>query len=85
VPAGNVLTVDLVLNRSGVDYAIVSFGGFLGLGDEQAAVPVSHIQVVRQSDDPDDVTFRLPITVAQLKSAPRFKKNSREWFEDDNW
>ncbi len=73
---------DLVLNRSGGDYAIVSFGGFLGMGDEQAAVPVRQILVVR---DGDNVTFKLPMTVDQLKAAPRFKKNSQEWFEDDSW
>jgi sporulation protein YlmC with PRC-barrel domain len=74
---------DLVLNQNGQNYVIVSFGGFLGMGDEQAAVPLNRVQVVR--DDDGDAKFTLPMTVEQLKSAPRFKKDSQEWFGDDNW
>lgn len=74
---------DLVLNQNGQNYVIVSFGGFLGMGDEQAAVPLQRIDVVR--DDDGDARFTLPMTVEQLKSAPRFKKGSQEWFGDDNW
>lgn len=76
---------DLVLNKDGADYAIVSFGGFLGMGDDQAAVPVSHIQAQREAGDADDVVFKLPMTVAQLKKAPRFKKDSQAWFGDNDW
>jgi sporulation protein YlmC with PRC-barrel domain len=76
---------DLVLNKDGADYAIVSFGGFLGLGDEQAAVPVSQIRAEPDPNDKDEVVLKLPMTVAQLKSAPRFKKNSQAWFGDDGW
>ena len=76
---------DIVINKRGDNYVIVSFGGFLGLGDDQAAVPLKAIQIRRENGDADSVQLLLPMTVEQLKSAPRFKKNSREWFTDDNW
>jgi sporulation protein YlmC with PRC-barrel domain len=74
---------DIVLNQSGENFVIVSFGGFLGMGDELAAVPLKRVKIVR--DDDGEVQFSLPMTVEQLKTAPRFKKGSQAWFEDDSW
>lgn len=74
---------DIVINQNGENFVIVTFGGFLGMGDELAAVPLQRVKVVR--DDGGEAEFSLPMTVEQLKMAPRFKKGSQTWFEDDAW
>jgi hypothetical protein len=61
-------TIERVMidKRSGkVAYAVMSFGGFLGIGDEYRALPWS---VLRYNDDLD--AYELNVTEAQLKGAP---------------
>src|SRR5688572_18639655 len=54
-----------------VTYAIMSFGGFLGLGDKLFAVPW-----VSLSYDPANVQFVMKVDKDLLKNAPGFDKNS---------
>lgn len=71
---------DVVLDSAGsVAYAVVSTGGFLGIGDRLHAVPWSAL------DKRGDKDFVLDIDKAKLKSAPGF--DSRHWpnFSDDQW
>ncbi len=65
---------DLMVNiRNGtVLYAVVSFGGFLGIGTKLFAIP---LQAFRYSEDSDK--FILNVTKDQLDNAPGFDK--------DNW
>lgn len=66
---------DLVINwRSGgyIEYAVLSFGGFLGLGDKYFAVPW---EVMALSGDKEQ--FILNVKEERLKNAPGFDK--------DNW
>lgn len=66
---------DLVINwRSGgfIEYAVLSFGGFLGLGDKYFAVPW---KVMLLSGDKEH--FILNVNEERLKKAPGFDK--------DNW
>lgn len=74
---------DMVIDRASgrVAYAVVSFGGFLGMGEKLFAVPWS---AFAQPDTSKD-TFVLAMDKERLKNAPGFDHNnwpqmaSREW------
>src|SRR4029434_5196252 len=55
-----------------VAYAVLSFGGFLGMGDKLFAIPWSALQL-----DTDNKCFVLPVSKDQLKHA--------EGFDKDHW
>lgn len=55
-----------------IDYAVLSFGGFLGVGDKYFAIPWNSFAVDRENE-----VFTLDVTKEQLKTAPGFDK--------DNW
>ena len=72
---------DLVLGAKGQSgYAIVAFGGWLGIGVERVAVP---LQLLRVSADGD--VFYLPMTEKELDQAPRFKSGDYGWIEETEW
>jgi hypothetical protein len=60
-------------------YAVISFGGFLGLGEEQVAVPLSAIRL--SADDYLFVTFDR----ARLEAAPKIRRGSDDWLTDNEW
>ena len=64
---------DIMINtQTGViEYAVLSFGGFLGLGDKYFAVPWSSISVNR-----DDHSLTLNVDKEKLKDAPGFDKGN---------
>ncbi len=71
---------DLIIDRNGaITLAIVSTGGFLGIGDRLHAVPWSALQTISGKDR------ILDIDKARLKQAPGF--DSREWpnLGDERW
>jgi sporulation protein YlmC with PRC-barrel domain len=71
---------DIVLDdKGGVAYAVVSTGGFLGIGDRLHAVPWSALNTQGEK------AFLLDIDKAALQKAPGFA--SREWpdFSDAQW
>jgi sporulation protein YlmC with PRC-barrel domain len=53
-----------------VGYAVVSFGGFLGIGDKLFAVPMQALQLSRA-----DKRFILDVDKERLKNAPGFDKD----------
>ena len=55
-----------------VGYAVLSFGGFLGMGDKLFAVPMQALKLSRE-----DKWFVLDVDKERLKNAPGFDK--------DNW
>lgn len=65
---------DLVLNAHDgqVRYAVLSFGGILGIGDKLFAIPMSSLQT-----DSAKKEFILNVPKEQLKKAPGF--NSKDW------
>ncbi len=64
---------DLVVDTSGkVRYAVLSFGGILGMGEKLFAVPMNNLQ-----SKADEKKFVLNIDKNKLKDAPGF--------EDKNW
>lgn len=63
----------MIDQRTGnVAYAVVSFGGFLGMGDKLFAVPWKALAL-----DPDEHEFILDVDKSRLENAPGFDK--------DNW
>lgn len=74
---------DVVIDRATgrIAYAVVSFGGFLGLGDKLFAVPWGAFSQSATNKD----TFILAVDKDRLKNAPGFDQNnwpqmaSREW------
>lgn len=77
---------DLIIDRNGnVSHAVVSTGGFLGIGDRLHAVPWNLIQTTVGRD------FRvLDIDKSRLKNAPNFDPKNwpnvidERWGEDNN-
>ena len=69
---------DLIIDKDEgyVAYAILSFGGFLGVGEKLFAIPFS--KVVRTDDDTCVVA---DVTKAQLENAPTFVKDSWPAFD----
>ncbi len=66
---------DLVINwRSGgyIEYAVLSFGGFLGMGDKYFAIPWEVMVLTHDKEQ-----FILNVKAERLKNAPGFDK--------DNW
>lgn len=60
-------------------YAVVSFGGFLGMGEDRIAVPMPAIRI-----SPDNYVF-MDVTEEQLQGAPRIQRNASNWWSDENW
>jgi sporulation protein YlmC with PRC-barrel domain len=82
---------DLVIDpaRGKIRYAVVAFGGFLGMGDKYFAVPWSDIQFVSKGTTNSGTIKEdhciLAINKDELKNAPGFDKNNWPNFADQNW
>jgi len=72
------LMIDLESGR--VAYAVLSFGGFLGMGDKLFAIPWSALAL-----DPDDHKFILNVDKELLKAAPGFDKDHWPNMADYAW
>jgi len=79
----NDLVVDL---RDGkVHYAILSFGGWLGMGDKLFAVPWNHFSVKNKVGDTDNWFALLAIDKEKLRTAPGYDKNNWPDLTSDRW
>lgn len=63
-----------------VAYAVLSFGGFLGMGDKLFAVPWAALKL-----DPANKCFVLDASKEHLKKAPGFDKDNWPTFADEKW
>src|SRR5437870_8670945 len=72
------LMIDLKAGR--IAYAILSFGGFLGLGDKLFAIPWDAFQL-----DASDQHFVLHVPKEALKRAPGFEKQQWPDMADRRW
>lgn len=83
-PAGDDLgdIKEILLNvRSGrVAYAVLSFGGFLGLGDKLFAVPWEALKL-----DTINKRFTLDVAKERLEEAPGFDKDHWPDMADPKW
>lgn len=69
---GNIKDLMINVNNGQIAYAVLSFGGFLGLGDKYFAIPFEAFSV-----NTDNEKFILNVDKEKLKKAPGFDK--------DNW
>jgi sporulation protein YlmC with PRC-barrel domain len=66
---GNIKDLTVDLDDAQIAYAVLSFGGFLGLGDKLFAIPLEALIFV------DDQTVILDVDKEALKNAPGFDKD----------
>jgi sporulation protein YlmC with PRC-barrel domain len=68
------------LERGRIAYAVLSFGGFLGMGDKLFAIPWSALAL-----DTVEKRFILNVNKELLKSAPGFDKDRWPNMADQAW
>jgi sporulation protein YlmC with PRC-barrel domain len=69
------LMIDKLTGR--IAYAVLSFGGFLGIGEDHYPIPWS---MLTYNEKPDG--FQLDVTEEQLKNAPKFEQGEN-WEQTD--
>lgn len=69
---GDIQDLMIELETGNIVYAVLSFGGFLGIGDKYFAIPLEALQFSAKDD-----TIILDVDKETLKDAPGFDK--------DNW
>ncbi|MBO6783334.1 MAG: PRC-barrel domain-containing protein [Alphaproteobacteria bacterium] len=74
---GKIEDLMIDLESGTVRYAVMSFGGFLGMGDKLFAVPMDALHVKS-----GDEAFVLNATEEKLKNAPGFDKDDWPNFAD---
>jgi len=72
------LMIDMGNGR--VAYAVISFGGFLGIGNKLFAVPFEALEL-----DTDNHCFVLDVTREKLEKAPGFDKDKWPDFADSRF
>ena len=71
----------MIDKRSGkVAYAVMSFGGFLGIGEKYHPLPWAMLQY-----DPDQDGYRVSLSREQLERAPAYGRNETVNYTDDTW
>jgi sporulation protein YlmC with PRC-barrel domain len=77
---GKIEEIMLDINSGSVAYAVLSFGGFLGLGDKLFAIPWSALTL-----DEANERFVLDIDKETLKNAPGFDKDNWPKTNNEEW
>lgn len=70
--------LDLANGR--IRYAVLSFGGFLGLGDKLFAIPPEKLRI-----DPENEEIVLDVPKERLEEAPGFDKDEWPDTTDESW
>jgi sporulation protein YlmC with PRC-barrel domain len=77
---GDIKEIMLEMATGRVAYAVLSFGGFLGLGEKLFAVPWEVLKL-----DTDNERFILSVDKDRLKNAPGFDKDDWPDMTDQSW
>ena len=77
---GDIKEIMLDVNTGEIVYAVLSFGGFLGMADKLFAVPWSALEL-----DTANKRFLLNIEKARLETAPGFNKDDWPDMADPAW
>jgi len=79
---GDIKEIMIDVNSGRIAYAVLSFGGFLGLGDKLFAIPWQALSL-----DTEKHAFVLSVGKETLKNAPGFDKDNwpKSLEEDDTW
>jgi len=77
---GDVKAIMLDVGSGRIAYAVLSFGGFLGMGDKLFAIPWSALTL-----DTRNKCFILDVAKERLENAPGFDKDHWPAMADANW
>lgn len=77
---GDIQEIMLDMRSGQVGYAVLSFGGFLGVGDKLFAVPWSALTL-----DTENKRFVLDVDKERLGDAPGFDKDKWPDMADQSW
>jgi sporulation protein YlmC with PRC-barrel domain len=77
---GTIEEIMLETSTGTVSYAVLSFGGFLGMGDKLFAVPWGALTL-----NADEEGFILDVSKESLEEAPGFDKDDWPDFADPAW
>ena len=77
---GTIQDVMLDVTEGSIRYAVLSSGGFLGMGDRLFAVPWRALTLDRENQ-----RFLLDVDVERLKKAPGFDKDEWPNMADPTW
>lgn len=78
---GEVDDVVITSGNTGASYLLVSHGGFLGIGDEQVAVPMSSVKVTTEGEP----VVVLEMSEEQLEKAPSFDRGANDALGNPDW
>lgn len=77
---GDIKEIMIDMQTGRVSYAVMSFGGFLGMGEKLFAVPWAALKL-----DTVNKRFELDVSKERLESAPGFDKNKWPDMADATW
>ena len=77
---GSIKEIMIDIPSGRVAYAVLSYGGFLGMGDKLFAVPWNALKV-----DEDEKAFILNVDKQTIEHAPGFDKDNWPDMSDVNW
>lgn len=77
---GDIQEIMLDMRNGKVSYAVMSFGGFLGIGDKLFAVPWNALTL-----DTENKRFTLDVAKERLEGAPGFDQNCWPDMADQSW
>jgi hypothetical protein len=77
---GSIKELMIEMSTGKISYAVLSYGGFLGVGDRLFAVPWAALKL-----DTANKRFTLNATKEQLKNAPGFDKDHWPSMADTTW
>lgn len=79
-PLGRIQDVMLDISDARIRYAVLSSGGFLGIGDRLFAIPWKALK-----QDQENTRFMLDVDSKRLRNAPGFNKDEWPDMADDDW
>lgn len=77
---GEVEDLIIDVHEGQVSYAVVDFGGFLGIAENSVALPWEQLAL-----EPDTETFRLDVDAPTLESAPPFDFDTWDYPLEQEW
>jgi sporulation protein YlmC with PRC-barrel domain len=77
---GTIKEFMIEMSSGQINYAVLSYGGFLGMGDRLFAVPWAALKL-----DTENKRFILNASKEQLKNAPGFDKDHWPTMADSTW
>lgn len=77
---GDIKEIMLDMRSGRVSYAVLSFGGFMGMGEKLFAVPWEALTL-----DTENKRFTLDVERSRLESAPGFNKDQWPDMADPGW